>query len=283
MIPVFTGSVNRWECDENDHLNVRFYGHKMYQTLQAGLLTLGGTVSNLTGRIQSAHMRYVAEARIAAPMTGYFGVLSQSADQLQVVTTLRHTQTDQLMASYVFDLAVSPAGTVEIVPMPEGAGSRGLSMQRSSYASLDLATARDLGFMTIGQGVIQAEEVDADGRLQFYQHIGRVSDAIPNLWASLSGAAARGEGLLGGAVLEYRTDKLADLSLDEPYVIASGFRALAEKTKHLVHLMFSAETGGCVTASEAIAINMDLDARKAVAIPDNEREVMTRLLISPPE
>ena len=29
----YRGSVNRWECDENDHLNVRFCEQKLYQTL----------------------------------------------------------------------------------------------------------------------------------------------------------------------------------------------------------------------------------------------------------
>ena len=34
----YRGSVNRWECDENDHLNVRFCEQKLYQTLLSGLL-----------------------------------------------------------------------------------------------------------------------------------------------------------------------------------------------------------------------------------------------------
>ena len=35
----YRGSVNRWECDENDHLNVRFCEQKLYQTLLSGLLS----------------------------------------------------------------------------------------------------------------------------------------------------------------------------------------------------------------------------------------------------
>lgn len=31
----FRGSVNRWECDENDHLNVRFFVEKHWQSLCA--------------------------------------------------------------------------------------------------------------------------------------------------------------------------------------------------------------------------------------------------------
>ena len=28
----YRGSVNRWECDENDHMNVRYCVEKLYET-----------------------------------------------------------------------------------------------------------------------------------------------------------------------------------------------------------------------------------------------------------
>ncbi|GIS19885.1 MAG: hypothetical protein CM15mP120_18010 [Pseudomonadota bacterium] len=36
MLLSYRGSVNRWECDENDHLNVRFCEQKLWQTLAGG-------------------------------------------------------------------------------------------------------------------------------------------------------------------------------------------------------------------------------------------------------
>ncbi|MDA0979031.1 MAG: hypothetical protein O3B72_10755, partial [Proteobacteria bacterium] len=200
LAPVFMGSVNRWECDENDHLNVRFFAQKMFQTLQSGLLEAGLAPADAgaTGdRIRSVHMRYIAEARIAAPLTGCFGVVGSGSTTHHVVTELRHTTTGNLMASYLFEIEhLLPPGA-ETIEKPEGAGGRGLPERCSDYIRLSLDDARQRGFSVIGQGVIQPEECDASGRLLFFQYIGRTSDSIPNLWAKLEGASSRGEGMLG--------------------------------------------------------------------------------------
>lgn len=166
--------------------------------------------------------------------------------------------------------------------MPEAAGSRGVPARCSAFAEYDLDSAMENGFRITGQGVVQSEECDASGRLMFYQYIGRVSDAVPNLWAGLEGEANRGEGLLGGAVLEYRTDKLGHLSLGEAFTLVSGFTGLGDKTKHLAHLLYSRRTGECIAASEAIAINMDLVARKAISIPERDREILQDLIVRQP-
>jgi len=77
----YRGSVNRWECDENDHLNVRFCEHKLYQTLVSGLLANGcidsEDVPSLPARIARQHIRFQAESRIAAPLGGYFSGCGQ--------------------------------------------------------------------------------------------------------------------------------------------------------------------------------------------------------------
>ncbi len=285
MKQVFRGSVNRWECDENDHLNVRFYAHKMYQTLQAGLVE-SGLVSahkiHVTQQIRSMHMRYIAEARIAAPLTGFFGVVHKAGDDVTAVAELRHTSTNDLMASYVFELTLPGAPDVDTVPMPEGAGSRGLPAECSTFATLSLQEALDSGFRISGQGVVQAEECDPSGHLLFYQYIGRVSDAVPNLWAGLDEASERGGGMLGGAVLEYRTDKPGNLKLGDIFTLVSGFTGLGDKTKHLAHLLFDNESGSCVAASEAVAINMDLVARKAISIPEKDRDILQAMIVDRP-
>ncbi|MBO6656878.1 MAG: thioesterase family protein [Pseudomonadales bacterium] len=285
MKQVFRGSVNRWECDENDHLNVRFYAHKMYQTLQAGLVE-SGLVSadkvHVTRRIRSMHMRYITEARIAAPLTGFFGVVHKSENDLTAVTELRHTSTNDLMASYVFELRLPVVPDVETIPMPEGAGSRGLPAECSTFASLSLQEALDSGFRISGQGVVQAEECDPSGYLLFYQYVGRVSDAVPNLWAGLGEASERGGGMLGGAVLEYRTDKPGSLKLDDVFTLVSGFTGLGDKTKYLAHLLFENTSGACIAASEAVAVNMDLVARKAISMPDKDRDILQAMIVDRP-
>lgn len=284
MEQVFRGSVNSWECDENNHLNVRFYAHKMYQSLQTGLRQTGlinEDTIDITPLIRSVHMRYIAEARIAVPLTGYFGVVEQSTEEMTVLTELRNTANHEVMASYVFELALHSDTKAMIMDMPQHAGSRGLPAETSPFIDLSLSEAITKGFQITGQGVIQAEECDTSNHLLFYQYIGRVSDSVPNLWVTQGGESTRGDGIRGGAVLEYRTDLRGHLSLGNGFKLVTGLTGLGNKTKQLVHLLYNQKTSECVAASSVIAINMDLVARKAMAIPDHEREVMEKILVQP--
>lgn len=279
MEQVYRGSVNAWECDENNHLNVRFYGHKMFQALQQGLKQ-SGLVSRevpVSSTIRSVHMRYIAEARIAVPLTGYFCIVEQSEDKLTALTELRNTANQAVMASFVFELALQTAPS-ELVALPAHAGSRGIPDEPTPFIASKYQEALRRGFRITGQGIIQPEECDTAEQLLFYQYIGRVSDSVPNFWVAQEG---RGEGIRGGAVLEYRTDLRGHLSLGDSFTLLTGLTGLGNKTKELVHLLYRDQTSECVAASSVIAINMDLVARKAVAIPDEERALMQEILVAP--
>ena len=80
MLLSYRGSVNRWECDENDHLNVRFCEQKLWQTLAGGLLQSGlvqeNQIDDLPLRLTGQHLRFQQESRIATPISGYFSVIS---------------------------------------------------------------------------------------------------------------------------------------------------------------------------------------------------------------
>ncbi len=281
--PVFLGSVNRWECDENDHLNVRFYAHKMHQTLQAGLLAAGYVTQEelpaVSSTVKCQHMRYVAEARIAAPIAGYFGVLGISDNETRILIELRHTGTDQVYASYLYTLAWKPSvAEINFVELPAHAGSRGLEETNLPYIDQSLSDIQTLGFTSIGMGVIQPEECDAGGFLLPYQYMGRCSDSMPNLWTKFEteSETKRGDGVLGGAVLEYRMSYHTPLRVGHRFEIFSGIRNLAEKTQHMAHIMYNHDTGQWVIGCEAIAVSMDLVARKSVPIPAERRAAMAR-------
>jgi len=290
LAPVYFGSVNRWECDENDHLNVRFYAQKMQQTLTCGLLDLGlATPLTLDTTLQSIaaqHMRYLAEARIATPLTGLIGLLGTTENSFTVLTELHNTETGLVQASFTqtFNTRLErhPASHV---PLPDHAGSRGIAYRDSPFAHLSLAEALEQGFITIGRGMIQADECSADGRLLPHLYMGRVSDSMPNLWARFASPeepGLRGAGDEGGAVLEYRMTYSGSLNLGERFEVVSGVLALADKTQHFVHQLYSVETGRCVVAAEALAIAMDLKARKAMSISPSRRAAMQAFLLTMP-
>jgi len=286
LLPVYAGSVNRWECDENDHLNVRFFAHKMQQTLQYGLIETGiatsSTVNELCRNISCQHMRHQAEARIAVPITGFFGVLESNNQYLRIITELRNSATESVLCTYVMDIKGDFSGSdVEKTDLADYAMARGIDARDFYLADRTADELKAMGCAVIGRGVIQPEECDADGYLQMFMYLGRNSDSMPNLFARFEGEE-RGNGVVGGAVLEYRLNRFGQLRNGSRYELISGVKSLSEKLQTFVHILFNVDTGQMITGSEALAISMDLVVRKSIPIPEDRRARMQSLLLKTP-
>src|SRR5919206_3277462 len=83
------GSVNAWECDENDHLNVRYHVAKLNEGLPFVLDQLGHGRPALArmgarARVLGQHVRFLAEARMATPLTVAAGIAARSPRSLAV-------------------------------------------------------------------------------------------------------------------------------------------------------------------------------------------------------
>ncbi len=130
------------------------------------------------------------------------------------------------------------------------------------------------------QGVVHNFECDAHGHLQPRFFMGRFSDSIPNLLVLTSGRNRGEPGSTGGAALEYRLVYRKFPHSGDVLCIRSGLKSIAEKTYVWTHWMFDAETGDCVATSEAVAVAMDLETRKAIAIPPDLRTRLEALRIN---
>lgn len=284
LLPVYAGSVNRWECDENDHLNVRFFAHKMQQTLLYGLIetaiATSSTVNELCRNVSCQHMRHQAEARIAVPMTGLFGVLEADDQHVRVMTELRNTATESVLCTYVMDIKGDFSGVdIKKARSPDYAMPRGIDATDFYLADRTSDELKAMGCAVIGRGIIQPEECDADGYLQMFMYMGRNSDSMPNLFARFEGEE-RGNGVIGGAVLEYRLNRFGHLRRGSRYELVSGIKSLSEKLQTFVHILFDVDTGQMITGSEALAISMDLVARMSIPIPEDRRARMQSMLLT---
>lgn len=284
LVGCYQGSVNRWECDENDHLNVRFFMEKSMQTLYLGLTDLGliKPGQQINRKIRSQHMRFVAEARAAAPISGFIGLLETHKNHILVLTELRHGKTKRVLMTVVHNLALPAAiGNIETVDLPTHARNRGLPDAVSPYSKLQLDEARKRGFIIAGRGVVQRSECE-NGELAWHQYMGRVSDSVPNFWAQIAppddqnSEAAR----QGRVVLEYRMDCSGILRQGERFVIVMGLDEVGQKTQKLVHLIFNLETQSCVVSCLAVNIMINLATRKAEEPPARHGQQMRAHLLA---
>jgi len=287
LTPSFWGSVNTWECDENDHQNVRFFAHKVNQALQAWAAEQTGepsTTVRVLPAIVSQHIRFLREARAATPVRVECGLIGRTADRLQTVAVMRHNATDEPLAAFQTALDISGwrawPDTLRVEP-PDFARPRGLETELPA-PPVSRAAAEAAGFRIVGRGVIGTDECGPDGSLLPHAYIGRISDGMPNLWVfvnSRADQAAREEGSMGGAALEYHIDIHEPLRQGDVYTHLSGVRAIAEKTQTMAHVLINERTGHCAASAAAIGVAMNLQTRKAVAIPPERRARLERLLL----
>jgi len=285
----YLGSVNRWECDENDHLNVRFYAHKMHQALTAYLdRCYRLTPADVSERLRSHHMRFLREARMATPLRIDCDTL-KVGEIHEVLCEMVDSLTGERLCTFVTAVDVRGLEPTDFVlgtaELQAEAGPRGLDPSQPPLLPADPGEAEGAGCFRVGAGVIQPEEADEAGLLLPHQVIGRMSDSMPNLWAFTADertGSGRAAGLLGGAVLEYRLLLHRRLHAGARFVHLAGIRGLGEKTQHIAHLLFDDTRGVLCASADAVAIAMDLESRRAVPIPPERRAQLEGLLIREP-
>jgi acyl-CoA thioester hydrolase len=295
LLETYRGSVNRWECDENDHQNVRFYLAKLQQGLLIGLsktgLTKPSNAPSLLKCVTSHHIRYLREARIAVPQVIHCGVLEhQPGHSLKLLSLMRNSSNNELLATFItdLDLTINTASqliemaNINLVSAPADALAKGVSAAPSTYARLSPKQALDVGFAQVGAGVISANECSNDGDIEVFQVMGRLSDGMPNLWALFQTdeeLQARSNGITGGAVLEYRLTFHQQVQQGMQFSHLAGIHALGNKTQSICHLMYESTTNALLVSAEALGISMDLNTRKSIAIPQARRERISALLL----
>ncbi len=283
----YRGSVNRWECDENDHLNVRFHVEKHWQALNGALDELGlqpdVASADLSARTTVQHLRFLSEARLAAPLSGYVSVVSvpgaAGGGTLDIMTELRQTFTGEVISSCVHRVVDVTGSNGR--DLPAHAGSRGISDQDCPYVSLSLGQTERFGFRTIGGGVVQADECGPDGRLRMHHYMGRISDSMPHLWGELNADSGILNEDEGGAVLEYRMRYHAPLRLHDRFVVRSGISAVGAKVQRFTHLLFNSHTGRLYLSAEAAGVRMDLQARKATVLDEITQAALRKQMLVP--
>lgn len=292
---IHRSNVNAWDCDENGHLNVRYYISKNYQGLTHLLAELGLPPSRLAElelrpRLVTQHVRYQREARVSAPLVGTGQFVDVTGQRLVVYSELRNSMDDELYTTFNSEIefrgldggCVAPPIGAECAAGVVPAYGAVRSLAAAAKPELSVAQARAAGYVETGRGTVMANECDRAGRLEAYQYAGRIADGIPNLMSTLQTPAEfalRARGELGGAVIESRAEYFDELRAGERFVLLSGLRSFTAKTMHLSHLLFSLETDALAFASQGIGVALDLRSRRAVPFADDRQALMRDRLV----
>lgn len=285
-------SVQTWECDQMGHMNVQFYVQKAEEAVAfvaraLGLGPLAAREANARLSPYQHHIRFHRELRPGTPYWLRAAPVHTDGRFIAIVSEMFNTATGQTAATvagqyYWTDVSGGARLDLEdhvitrtkdlMQPMPETALERGLTLSEPRV-SASLTEAEALGLVTTLEVEVQPDHCDAHGLMRMRDYIGRLSDSIPNLLFESSGAMrAEPRGRIGGAALEYRLIYRKPARCGDLLIVKSGLRSVSEKTYVWSHWLLNAETGDAFATSEAVAISLDLETRRAIAIPNAIRD-----------
>lgn len=307
MREYWRGSVEAWECDEMGHMNVRYWvAHCMDGVQQlaeeigcGGAFSIGATSTLIPTR---QHIKFMREARAGAPLFLRGGIVSFSQSEITIYSEMVHSFSGEIGATFITTLAHVEAKTARAFPfpvrtthlsqqflltIPEHGKPRSIAFDGIAQSgTCDIAEAA--GFTRIGLASVRASDVDGFDRLNPEGMIARVSNAMPNLlskWREEATAEmSEIDGVsrtAGAAVLEYRLDYLAWPGRGDMSVVYSGLSQVGDKNITLKHWVMDplTQTPWCVC--EALAVTLDLKARKIIANPPRAKAALEAMLLKP--
>lgn len=291
-VEIWRGGVNTWECDEMGHMNVRFYVARAQEGLAGLAMRLGlphafAVHADATLIVREHHVRFLREAHAGAALHMTGGVVSMGESDALLLQVIVHSLTGEPCATFLTRVSHATARVGRVFPWPSRTreAAEALRMEVPAHAAprsisgepvesqASLARADEMGLVCIGRGALDPRDCDGFGRMRPEHLMGRVSDGVPALLTGVraavaAAAAASGEAprRVGGAVLEYRLVYLELPHAGDHLELRSGLAGFEAKTQRLNHWLLDPLTGAAWATTEAVAINFDLDARKAVPI-----------------
>ena len=277
------GAVNAWECDIMGHMNVRFYTARLVE----GLAHVGRAVGldSTELRLRHSRIQHKRELRAGEPFRIEAAIQAVGGDGMELHARLVAEADEALAADYTIHLdcrlddAALSAAEALIVPRAES--------PRPSVAGTpsEPATAGLAEPFLAARGTAEAWEMDHAGRLAPGYMVSLVMSAIGPLRRHLElGAGQLGEARIGTAALEYDIRYLGPIRSGEIYSVWCGMLALGSKTFRFgmrIENDSSDQTAGIV---EVVNCMFDLEARRALPMPDRQRALAEALIVPwPPE
>lgn len=295
---LYRSSVQTWETDGMGHMNVQFYSEKATNALAALSLHLGhgrNEIQRTGARLvaEDHHIRFLREQRPGAPIYIRGGVVEADANRLTCYFEMLNTVSGDVAATFfahaslrsdtdrtqvpISDVMIAKATTVKVEVPPHGS-PRGLELTPPRSApSLD--DAEEMGLLTTFKGEVMRDWCVTGGFLATRRFMGIVSDSIPNLLAQTRGDDRSKDSTTGGAALEYRFVYRDAPQVGDILTLRSGLKEVTDKTYTWAHWLFDMETGQCVATAEAVAIALDLVARKAIPIPPDMKAGLEKFVV----
>ena len=276
------------------HMNVQFYFEKALQGCvvlwnKLGINGQAVELGNTDLSLARAHIRFLKEQKPGAPFFLKAGIVEFGDTEVKLYLEMIETITQQPVAAFNFQFLWTIKPSVEVkqnfskvfedlkVDIPSYGQTRGLSLEKEPLLSLSQASQKNM--IDSFEAVILLRQCDNRCNIKPSAYMGIVSDSTPHLLAYTGTIDENGMTNIGSAALEYKFDFFEYVSLGAHLKTKSGVKSLSNKTFVWQHWIFNVETGNPVALASAVAVTMDLEARKSIPIPPEMSEALNKLIL----
>ncbi len=301
-LETWRGSVRPWHIDEMGHMNVRYYLAAAAESLTglAGALGMPRAFakdSQATLRPREHHVRFLHEARLRATLHMECAILEMGETEAHILQVMLHSATG--LPAAAITSRVEHVTTREMRPFPFSTATRRLAAELQATAPdyalprgltgpsrlgpPSLARADRLGLTRTAMGALTPADADVFGLMPPEHMLERISQSMAQQLdrSDLPIAEHMPEMIdrLGGATVELRQTYHRWPRIGDRLEQRSGISAVTAKTARLCHWLLDPHTGQAWAEADMLAVNLDLVARKAAALPEPLLEILRRRVI----
>ncbi len=278
--------VNRWECDENDHLNVQFYFSR-FEEADRQFRLFSGLNETLVGARRVRHVRYHRELRTGDLVTVHSCIAFDGPHMLTVVHEMRNASANVLVAT-ALDGYEPNANSAKALrqrfndfqcPMIAEAAPRGIPSGPAS-AKTTLAGLRGKGAGICFRGTVLPRDIGVDGRADDQYALSCCTDGVAHVWERTPMTHAYlTENGYGRVAVEMKLTWTTPLKTGDTIAVATGFTGAGTKTFGMRHHLFESRTNRLAATLDVVALTMDLTSRTSVALPEDAHQSINKMLI----
>ncbi|MBO0345415.1 acyl-CoA thioesterase [Roseibium limicola] len=277
--------VNRWECDEVDHLNVQFYFAR-FEEADRQFRQITGLSEALIGARRVRHLRFHHELRSGDLLSIRTGIAFDGPHMLTVLHEMVNRETGEVCTTAIDGYDPQPTAVKTLrsrykdhrEDMPDHAAPRGLSAT-PVQTRVTLDELKKSGTRETFRGTVLPRHLSIDGRVDDAYAVGCFSEASPHIWQATSLTAARlNEINAGRVVLEMKLTWISPLKSGDMVVAESGLTQVQANTFNVRHHLFESRTNRLAAICDVVAVMLDKTTRKVVPLDELTRREMTNLI-----
>ncbi|GAA0777778.1 thioesterase [Roseibium denhamense] len=278
--------VNRWECDENDHLNVQFYFSR-FEEADRQFRQVSGLNETLVGTRRVRHVRYHKELRTGDLVSVQSSIAFDGPHMFTVLHEMRNKVSGVLAATALdgYEPSLNSAKVLRQrfndfqCPMISEANPRGIpAAPAHGKVSRDglLAKGAEVCFL----GTVLPRNIGPDGKADDQFALASCTDGVPHVWQRTPMTHSYlTENGLGRVAVEMKLTWATPLKTGDMIQVVSGFSGVQEKTFSMRHHIFESRTNRLAAVLDVVALTMDLSSRRAVSLPDDAPKAIAAMLI----